>query len=193
MDALPFRLDSMRVVVLPTQAQRRVQLLLFALRTLRQDPFAQDELALAMLEDLCAGLGAVQCDARGGVQAVEGVRSLLAAHPETHLTLAEIARTVNLSPYHLARRFRKIVGMSIHQYRTQTRLGLAFERITSGSTDLAALAADLGFAGHSHFSLAFRTKYGFPPSQVLKMPTQKLSSAEGFHRLPAASRGAAGR
>jgi AraC family transcriptional regulator len=39
------------------------------------------------------------------------------------------------------------------------------ERLVQQETDLAALALDLGFASHSHFSDAFRRAFGVAPSE----------------------------
>jgi AraC-like DNA-binding protein len=79
------------------------------------------------------------------------------------LSLAEVARAVHYSPYHLARLFRREVGVPIHRYRSRLRLGAALERLAEGADDLTALALDLGYSSHSHFSNAFRRAFGIPP------------------------------
>ena len=80
------------------------------------------------------------------------------------LTLARIARRVHSSPFHLARVFRRMTGLSLHQYLTRLRLRAALERLADGESDLTALALALGFASHSHFSDAFRREFNVTPS-----------------------------
>ena len=74
------------------------------------------------------------------------------------------ARAAGYSPYHLARRFRVHTGSSIHRYRTRLPLLVALSRLREGAADLAGLAADLGFASHSHFTTAFGAMFGTTPT-----------------------------
>jgi AraC family transcriptional regulator len=92
------------------------------------------------------------------------VRERLARAPGEKHPLAEMAHTFGCSPFHLARVFRREERMPIHRYLLQLRLALALERIGDGQRDLAALAFELGFSSHSHFTEQFRQSYGFAPS-----------------------------
>jgi len=71
---------------------------------------------------------------------------------------------VFVSPSHLARQFRTVTGESIAGYLLRLRLGLALDRLADGERNLAALAVELGFAHHSHFSARFRAAFGVAPS-----------------------------
>ncbi|WP_348652834.1 AraC family transcriptional regulator [Polyangium sp. y55x31] len=42
-------------------------------------------------------------------------------------------------------------------------------RLLGGARDLTALALDLGFADHSHFTNAFRREFGCSPSAVRRL------------------------
>jgi AraC family transcriptional regulator len=95
---------------------------------------------------------------------VESVKLLMAKRPGTSLSLAEIALAVHCSPFHLARLFRASVGSSIHQYHLRLRLALALEHLGDRPANLTALALDLGFASHSHFTAAFQHFFRTSPS-----------------------------
>jgi AraC-like DNA-binding protein len=95
----------------------------------------------------------------------EATKCFLAGGFRKTLTLAEVARAVHYSPYHLARLFRREVGLPIHQYLTRLRLGAALERLADGADNLTELALDLGFSSHSHFSETFRRVFGISPSE----------------------------
>jgi AraC-like DNA-binding protein len=96
----------------------------------------------------------------------ERARAWLNAHPGGDHGLADIARAVGTSPWHLARIFREECGVTLHRYRQRQRLGIAIERLTSGAEDLSALAHDLGYSSHSHFSREFRRHVGVAPSSL---------------------------
>ena len=97
---------------------------------------------------------------------IQRTRAMLAAEPARRWRLDELARAVYCSPFHLARQFRSVTGVSVSGYLLRLRLALASERLAEGADDLAALAADLGFASHSHFSARFRSVFGLPPGVV---------------------------
>ncbi|MEO8177719.1 MAG: helix-turn-helix domain-containing protein [Deltaproteobacteria bacterium] len=46
-----------------------------------------------------------------------------------------------------------------------TRFAGALRRLSEGEANLSALALELGFASHSHFSDAFRQAFGLSPAQ----------------------------
>jgi AraC-like DNA-binding protein len=98
----------------------------------------------------------------------EPVKEVLAARLGDRLTLADLGRELGVSPYHLARSFRRATGLSIHQYRIQLRLRTALPRLRDG-VDLSSLGLDLGFASHSHFTHSFRCLFGLPPSTVREL------------------------
>jgi len=92
------------------------------------------------------------------------VRQALAE--DTSLGLPELAQRIGVSPFHLSRSFRKITGKTLTQYRRQLRLKCALERLQAGDSDLARLAADLGFADQAHFTRAMRAEAGATPGQL---------------------------
>lgn len=91
-------------------------------------------------------------------------REALLADPANTAGLAELAARLGCSPFHLARVFRRTLGLRLSEYRLRLRLALALERLAAGADDLAALACDLGFAHHSHFGAAFRRHVGLTPA-----------------------------
>jgi AraC family transcriptional regulator len=94
----------------------------------------------------------------------ERTKLFLASTLGEPLALDDVAAAVHCSVFHLARVFRRETGLSIHQYRLRLRLRAGLERLVSGASDLSALAHELGFSSHSHFSDAFRAAFGLAPS-----------------------------
>ena len=124
---------------------------------------------------------------------VERARALLASSPATRWDLDTLGRVLYCSPFHLARQFRALTGETISRYLLRLRLGLAIERLAEGERDIAALASDIGFAHHSHFSARFRTIFGITPTQAREMLTKrKLDELRALVADPGLARGGLG-
>ena len=91
-------------------------------------------------------------------------QEILLADPTDDAGLASVAARVGCSPFHLARVFRRTLGITLTDYRTRLRLALALAHLAEGADDLAALACELGFSHHSHFGAAFRRHIGVTPA-----------------------------
>ena len=96
---------------------------------------------------------------------VERAKAVLTERAAARDSLSTLARMLHTSEFHLARVFRARTGFSLHGYRTQLRLRAALERLR-GCDDLTLLACELGFDSHSHFTAAFRSTFGSPPSRI---------------------------
>jgi AraC-like DNA-binding protein len=83
------------------------------------------------------------------------------------LTVSDIAAAVHVSPFHIARLFRRVLGVSPHQYLIQVRVNSARSLLTAGSgqRSLAEIAAAVGFADQSHLTRHFKRATGVTPSQ----------------------------
>ncbi len=132
-----------------------------------------DEAAMRLLETAARSAASsgrtTNENARAGTirahrELVERARIVLSESMSDPLTLPQIARSVHTSPFHLARVFRGMIGLSLHQYLIRLRLRAALERLADGESDLTTLALSLGFSSHSHFSDAFRRAFKATPS-----------------------------
>ncbi|HEU4521350.1 MAG TPA: AraC family transcriptional regulator, partial [Thermoanaerobaculia bacterium] len=123
------------------------------------EALGSEEMARAILDEMSHGPASPRVKP-SHKRLVRDAQQLLAARFTEKLTLADIARAVGSSGYHLARIFRQATGESLHGYRTKLRLREALGRIAGGERDLAALALDAGFCDQSHFTNAFRRAFG---------------------------------
>jgi AraC-like DNA-binding protein len=88
----------------------------------------------------------------------------LEEHLADQIRLVDIGKAVGASPAYLTATFRRVEGLSLHQYLTQLRLARALAEVPY-TDNLTALALDTGFSSHSHFTAAFRRAFGCTPSQ----------------------------
>jgi len=107
----------------------------------------------------------------------ESARELLATDP-ARASLDGLARELGVSRAHLSRVFRAETGETLTRFRRRLRIRAALDRIEAGATNLATVAADLGFADHAHLTRSMRAELGDPPSRVRAL----LARSERDHR-----------
>ena len=95
---------------------------------------------------------------------VEAVKLMISERLERPPSLTELADVLGCSPYHLSHTFHGTAGLSLRGYVRRLRARVAAERLAAGASHLTALALDLGYADHSHFTNSFRREWGVSPS-----------------------------
>lgn len=88
------------------------------------------------------------------------------AHADASLSINDLADETEVSPFHLARIFREHTGDSPARYYRRLRLRTAAEAVANGQTHLTDIALRFGFSSHAHFSAAWRSEFGAPPSAL---------------------------
>lgn len=79
-------------------------------------------------------------------------------------SIAELAASVGVSPYHLIRIFKQHTGLSPHAFQIDCRINLARQRLRD-DVALVDLAQALGFSDQSHFQRAFRQRVSITPGE----------------------------
>ena len=112
-------------------------------------------------------------------------KEYLAAHVSAPIRLSHVARAVGTSPAYLTTIFSRVEGAPLHRYLVQLRLARALIEVPHAD-DLTALALELGFSSHSHFTAAFRRAFGCTPSRFresMRRDARKVNSVQGaIHR-----------
>lgn len=85
-----------------------------------------------------------------------------------HLLIADIARTVNLSPGRLAHLFKSEIGVSPQRYLNNIRLDKAKECLENGVLSVKEIASEVGIHNVSRFCRSFRARYGTTPREYRK-------------------------
>jgi AraC-like DNA-binding protein len=128
------------------------------------DDLGAEELILALLR-LALGDDR-RCDrpSASSGRLIRRTKELLEAELANRIRLDQVGRAVGASPEYLTDLFRRVEGVPLHQYVIQLRLARALVELPHAD-DLSALALDVGFSSHSHFSAAFRRAFGCTPSE----------------------------
>ena len=91
-------------------------------------------------------------------------RDLLAAS-ETPLSIAQIARTVGISPFHFIRQFEVVFGTTPHKFRIAQRLDRAARLLALDAGSVTDVCLEVGFSSLGSFSTLFARRVGMPPSR----------------------------
>jgi AraC-like DNA-binding protein len=98
---------------------------------------------------------------------VSTIRSFLDEHYDSRVSLADLARTVELNPVYLVRSFRQHTGLPPHAYQKQMRLNRAC-RMLQSATPASEVACAVGFADQSHLTRVFKQLMGVTPAQYAR-------------------------
>jgi AraC-like DNA-binding protein len=90
--------------------------------------------------------------------------SLMHADPACNWTIEALGRDAGVSRSVLAERFVELVGVPPMQYLAQWRMQIASGLLSDGSTNIATVAAKIGYGSEAAFSRAFKKIVGVPPS-----------------------------
>ncbi len=83
-----------------------------------------------------------------------------------HITMEEVARSVNLSEKHLCRLFRKQLNTTPLQYLISLRMNQARTLLQDTGLLVREVAAATGYPSQLSFSAAFSAYWGMPPSAL---------------------------
>lgn len=106
-------------------------------------------------------------DGKAPSRALALVREYLDDFPASDVSLDDLARMANQSPYYLVRQFKQHYGLPPHAYQVQARLRLA-KRLLQQGESVASVAADCGFHDQSHLTAHFKRAMGVPPGQYAR-------------------------
>jgi AraC-like DNA-binding protein len=128
---------------------------------------AVEELAIDMAETVIGAVAGGEARSAAASPADSRRISRVLRHIEGHaaepLDLAGLAAVACMSKYHFLRSFRRITGVTPHQYLLGLRLRRAAERLCSSRDPVSAIAYEAGFGDLSTFNAGFRAQFGASP------------------------------
>jgi AraC-like DNA-binding protein len=128
-----------------------------------------EELALGLIERVIVAMTGdrhtpAAPTGREARRVIEAIR-LVESHAARPLDLKEMAAVTGMSKYHFLRVFRRLTGVTPHQYLISARLRRAALALASSRRPVIAIALDSGFGDLSTFNKTFRATFGLTPSQ----------------------------
>lgn len=103
-------------------------------------------------------------------KAVQQMQDYILAHVAEEITLADLARAANFSPWYAHRLFKKLTGAAPAEYVRKLRLSEAAKRLKSERCRITELAMELGFESVDGFTRAFTREFGRTPREYKLRP-----------------------
>jgi AraC-like DNA-binding protein len=110
----------------------------------------------------------VQAEEQSRGWIVKKVKAFLEDNYSRPLSLEEIARHANVSPFHLCRIFSHENDFTIFEYLTHIRMTKARCLLDEGKLSISETAYAVGFNNSNYFSKVFHRFFGFPPNRMLR-------------------------
>ena len=128
----------------------------------------QKGLFLQVLSEMLSEANPVHPSARGGksLRLVQALKQRIENDYSQDLSINALAKEFKVTPVHMARAFRMIVGISPLEYIQRLRLEKAYKLLLKSSMNISEVAESVGFNDANYFSRLFRKKMGMAPSMV---------------------------
>ncbi|ENM5739820.1 helix-turn-helix transcriptional regulator [Vibrio mimicus] len=97
------------------------------------------------------------------ISRIKDARELLIQDMEAPPSITQLARMTGLNEKKLKCGFKQVFGVPIFEYFRHYRLEIAREMLASGLMNVTEVGTHIGYHSLSHFSEAFRKKYGVAP------------------------------
>ncbi|MGX7205566.1 AraC family transcriptional regulator [Enterococcus pingfangensis] len=113
------------------------------------------------------------------IQDLNRLMEYIEAHLTQEISIAEVAKQIGISEYHLKRTFSFIAGVSLIDYIKNRRLAMANKDLVAGEM-VTEVAFKYRYQSVEGFSRAFREWSGYLPSEVIKSRQQKSFPRRSF-------------
>lgn len=113
------------------------------------------------------------------VESLQKAITYMEEHLLEHITIEDIAKQANLSPFHFQRTFMILTDISVGEYLRQRRLTLAAQELTSTNSKIIDLAYNYGYQTPEAFSKAYRKQHGVTPTDTRK----GIGKIQAYNRL----------
>ena len=125
----------------------------------------EQAIAVALINGHAVGRRLVQIH-RGGLGSarLRRIKEWVDANLRADLSLDEMAQSVELSPAHFARMFRKSTGETPHQFVVRQRVERAKAMLRDRAVRVLDVAVACGFKTQQHFAQVFRDICGISPT-----------------------------
>lgn len=96
---------------------------------------------------------------------VERARSFIAGNFASDISLDDVAREVNISPYYFSKVFKDETGETFVEYLTGLRVEKAKELLADHSYSIKQVCVESGYSDPNYFSRIFKKNVGVTPSE----------------------------
>lgn len=109
------------------------------------------------------------------------VIEILHAHFSEPVSLASVAKMVDVHPVHLAREFRRFYGCTLGDYVRRLRIEFACQKLSTSDMPLAEISLAAGFSHQAHFSRIFKRQISITPREFRSLYRSRSLKSKRFY------------
>jgi AraC-like DNA-binding protein/ligand-binding sensor protein len=109
--------------------------------------------------------------------AITRARQFILEHQTEDLSLASVAKAVNMSSYYFCKTFKKVTGLNFTDYLARARIERAKELLLNPNARVSEIVFEVGFQSITHFNRIFKRHVGKSPSEYRQSLSTLLSRA----------------
>ncbi len=117
-------------------------------------------------------------EAQAEAPAITKARAFIAAHQAEEISLADVARAVNLSEFYFCKIFKKETGLTFVDYLARVRVETLKQLLLNPHKRVSEAAYEVGFQSLSQFNRVFRRIAGEAPSSYREKLHHRAPSGE---------------
>lgn len=102
---------------------------------------------------------------RNAVDLVEQAKTYIKEHYKKDISLDEVSRKINISPYYFSKLFKKKTGQNFIDYLTEVRISKAKEMLSHTDMSMKEVSAQAGYSDPNYFSRIFKKNVGVSPTE----------------------------
>lgn len=99
------------------------------------------------------------------ISLVEQAKSYIDSHYCDDISLDEVSREINISPYYFSRLFKEETGGNFIDYVTAIRMERAKELLSTTNKSMKEICSEVGYSDPNYFSRSFKKKVGVTPTE----------------------------
>ncbi|CAG7610643.1 HTH-type transcriptional activator RhaR [Paenibacillus solanacearum] len=117
----------------------------------------------------------------GDMVKIRQAKDLMTNMMEDPPTLLQLSRMIGLNDFKLKQGFKEMFGTTVFAFLREIRLEKAYRLLQQGDMNVTETSLAVGYSNPSHFSEAFRSKYGINPGVFVRSCARYVSEADANH------------
>ena len=99
------------------------------------------------------------------VSVVERARKYIDSKYNKDISLDDVSREVDISPYYFSKIFKEETGQTFVEYVTEIRMNRAKELLSFTDMSMKEICCEIGYSDPNYFSRSFKKNTGLTPTE----------------------------
>ena len=115
------------------------------------------------IQEACRNINTKKEESGAGV--VVKAKEYIKSHYQRDISLDDVSKEVNISPYYFSKLFKEKAGENFIEYVTRIRMDKAKELLNSTDKSMKEICSEVGYSDSNYFSRSFKKNVGVTPTE----------------------------